>query len=62
MALLTCAAMVWTIAGGPILMTPSGDQTAKSLMVLIVAGVLISMGVKLYRSVRPTPDGRVQVS
>jgi membrane protein implicated in regulation of membrane protease activity len=62
LSLLLCAAMLWTVAGGPILMTASGDSTAKVLMVLIVAGVLISMGAKLYRSVRPTPGGQVQVS
>ena len=61
LSLLMCAAMVWTIADGPILMTPSGDQTAKALMAIIVAFVLIGMGVKRYRSVRPSPDRQVQV-
>ena len=55
-SLLTCAAMLWVVADGPILMAATSDQTAKACMVLIVAFVLIHMGVKLYRSVRPTPD------
>lgn len=59
LSLLMCAAMAWTVADGPILMTPSGDQTAKALLAIIVAWVLISMGLKLYRSVRPSPDGQV---
>ncbi len=59
LSLLMCAAMAWTIADGPILMTPGGDQMAKALMAIIVAFVLIGMGVKRYRSVRPNPDGRV---
>lgn len=61
LGLLTCAAVVWTVAGGPILMTPNSDRTAKFFMVLIVAVVLISTSIKLYRSVRPTPDRQIQV-
>lgn len=62
LSLFMCAAMAWTIADGPILMTPSGDQTAKALMAIIVAFVLIDMGVKRYRSVRPSPDKQAHVS
>jgi hypothetical protein len=61
LGLLTCAAMMWTVAGGPILMTSNSDRTAKLLMVLIVAVVLPSMGIRLYRSVKPTPDRQIQV-
>jgi hypothetical protein len=61
LSLLTCAAMVWTVADGPILMTPNSDQTAKFFLMLIVAFVLIGMGMKLYRSVKPTPNRQIQV-
>lgn len=55
LSLVLCAVMVWTIAGGPILMSPAGDRMAKTLMALIVAFVLLGYGIKLYRSVRPGP-------
>jgi hypothetical protein len=60
LGLLTCAPMVWTVADGPILMAPTSDQAAKFFMVLVVAFVLISMGIKLYRSVRPAPNPQIQ--
>lgn len=61
LSLIMCATMIWTVADGPILMTPTSDQTAKFFMVLIVAIVLPSTGIKWYRSVKPTPDQQLQV-
>jgi|APFre7841882724_1041349.scaffolds.fasta_scaffold26080_2 hypothetical protein len=55
MGLATCAAMVWTIVDGPVLMTPSGDGTAKGLMGLIVAISLLGYAIQAYRRVRPAP-------
>jgi len=60
LSLLTCAAMVWVVADGPMLRMPNSDRTAKLFMMLIVAIVLINMGIKLYRSVKPTPDRQLQ--
>jgi hypothetical protein len=62
LGLLTCAATAWAVAGGPILMTATSDQTAKAVMLVIVVCVLVGMAARLYRSVRPTPDGQIQVS
>jgi hypothetical protein len=59
LALATCAAIAWTVLDGPVFMAPSSDRTAKFLMVLIVAFTLISIGIKLYRSVRPTPNYQI---
>ncbi len=60
LGLVTCAVMVWTVVDGPVLIAPSGDRTAKSLMALIVAFVLIDLGIKLHRRVRPTPNREMQ--
>ncbi len=53
--LAICAAMIWTIVDGPVLMTPSGDGTAKGLMGLIVAFTLLGYAIQAYRRVKPTP-------
>ena len=55
LGLATCAAMIWTIVDGPVLMSPSGDGTAKGLMGLIVAFTLLGYAIQAYRRVRPTP-------
>ena len=47
--------MVWTIVDGPILMSPSGDGTAKGLMGLIVVFSLLAHAIQAYRRVRPAP-------
>lgn len=60
LVLVTCAAMAWTVLDGPVFMAPSSDRTAKFIMVLIVVFVLIDLGLKLYRSVRPTPNQQSQ--
>jgi hypothetical protein len=56
LGLVTCAALTWTVLDGPVFMASSSDRTAKFFMALIVAFTLISFGIKLYRSVRPTPN------
>ena len=56
LGLLTCAAMAWTVLGGPVFMASSSDRTAKFLIVLIIAFVLIDAAIKLHRSVRPAPN------
>lgn len=60
LSLILCAVMAWTVLDGPILITPSGDRTAKSLMVLIIGFTLIYLGIKWHRSVRPTPSASLQ--
>ncbi len=54
-SLVTCAVMLWVVFDGPVLVTPAGDQLAKSLMLLIVVGVLLYLAVSRYRQVRPAP-------
>ena len=60
LSLATCAAMAWTVLDGPVFMTAESDRTVKFIMVLIAVFVLIDLGVKLVRSVRPAPDQRIQ--
>jgi hypothetical protein len=55
LALLTCAAMVWTLLDGPAFVSPVSDHTFKTALVLLVAIVLIQLGIKRYRSVNPRP-------
>lgn len=50
-----CAAMIWTVLDGPVLVGPSGDRAAKSYLVLIVVVTLIIFALQLRRSVRPAP-------
>lgn len=56
LSLITCAAIVWTVLDGPVFIAPDSDQTAKFFLALIVAFTLINIGIKLHRSVRPTPN------
>lgn len=56
LALAECAAMLWTVAEGPVFLSPVSDRTAKTLLVLIVAFTLIDLGIKAIRRVRPTPN------
>jgi len=53
-------AMAWAVAGEPILQTEAADRTAKALLVLIIAYLLISLATRLYRSVRPAPARSIQ--
>ncbi len=59
-SLAICAMMVWTVVDGPVLMTPSSDQTAKTCLVLLTAMTLVYWGIRLYRSVRPSPNPSLQ--
>jgi hypothetical protein len=56
LAVLTCAAMVWAVFGGPILASPDGDRTAKGALLLIVVGLVATAAVQWLRRVRPMPD------
>jgi hypothetical protein len=56
LGLTTCAAMLWTATGGPIVLAAAGDRTIKSAMVLITIVSLFDIGIKLYRRVRPAPE------
>ena len=56
LGLLTCAVMAWTVLGGPVFMASSSDRTAKFLIVLIIAFVLVDAAIKLHRNVRPAPN------
>jgi hypothetical protein len=56
LGLATCAVMAWTIADGPVFVTPVSDRTAKFFLLLIVAFTLADLGIKQYRRVRPSPN------
>jgi len=62
MTLLTCATMVWTIADGPIFLATASDRTAKTLMALIVASVLLYLAIRAYRRIKPNPAVRPRPS
>lgn len=56
LSLADCAVLVWTVVDGPVFLAPASDQMFKLILVLIVAITLVSLGIKLHRSVRPTPS------
>lgn len=56
LALLTCAAMLWVIVDGPVMMTQTSDRTAKALMALIVTFSLLTTALLALRKVKPAPD------
>jgi uncharacterized membrane protein YccC len=60
LALVLCAAMVWTVLDGPVFLAPNSDRTAKFLLVLIVAFCLLGMALQLYRRVRPAPKQQIR--
>lgn len=59
LSLITCALLAWTVLDGPVFMTERSDGTAKFLLVLIVAYMLIHLAVVAYRRIRPMPDQRL---
>jgi hypothetical protein len=58
--LLTCAMLVWIILDGPVFLASSSDQMMKFFMVAIVAVTLVDLGIKLHRSVKPSPNQQTQ--
>lgn len=60
LGLVDCAVMAWTVLDGPVFIAPASDRTVKFFLVLIVAFVLVDIGVKLHRRVRPTPSLQIQ--
>lgn len=62
LGLALCAVMAWTVADGPVFMTPISDRTTKSLLALIIASTLLVYAWEMYRSVRPTPAGQDKVA
>lgn len=61
LTLADVAAMVWVVAGAPVLMSPHSDGMAKLLMVIIVIITLMCMAVEWYRSINPRPSPAAQV-
>ena len=60
LSLVDCAALAWTVLDGPVFIAPSGDRAVKFFLVLIAAFMLINIGIKLHRSVRPSPNRQLQ--
>lgn len=60
LGLVTSAVLVWTVLDGPVFMAPAGDRAVKFFLVLIIVFTLISLGIKLRRSVRPAPNQQLQ--
>lgn len=56
LSLVDCAVLVWTVVDGPVFLAPASDRMVKLFLVLIVVSTLVSLGIKLHRSVRPTPS------
>lgn len=57
LSLFTCAVMTWTILDGPVFVAPASDRSMKFALAVIVAITLLGLGIKAYRSVRPSPQG-----
>lgn len=55
LGMATCAAMLWSVLGGPIFLAAESDQMMKLAMTVIAALMLIGTGVRRYRAVRPAP-------
>ncbi|WP_158549227.1 hypothetical protein [Lysobacter silvisoli] len=53
---LTCAAMLWTVFDGPMMMTDRSDSVAKFCLAVIAAISLIDVAVKAVRKVKPAPN------
>ncbi len=56
LSLSTCAVMAWTVLDGPILRAEASDRTARFSMVVILACVLVHLGIRMFRTVRPAPS------
>lgn len=56
LTLAVCAVMAWIVLDGPVFAVAVSDRTTKSLMALIIAITIIGLGIKLRRSVKPTPS------
>lgn len=56
LGLATCAVMTWVVMDGPVFMTPGGDKAFKFALTVIIVLMLINHGIKLHRSVRPSPN------
>ncbi|GHH04459.1 hypothetical protein [Comamonas sp. JC664] len=55
LSLSTCAVMAWTVLDGPILRAEASDRTARFSMTVILACVLVHLGIRMFRTVRPAP-------
>jgi hypothetical protein len=58
--LVTCATMAWAILDGPVFLARSSDQMMKLSMAIILVFILVDLGIKFHRSVRPTPSQQPQ--
>ena len=58
LSLTTCAALLWTVTGGPIVLAAASDRTIRFFMVVIVIVSLFDIGIRFYRRVRPAPAGQ----
>lgn len=56
LSLALCAAMVWTVLGGPVFLAPQSDRAAKASLILVTALTIAGLGVQIFRSVRPAPN------
>lgn len=55
LSLAVCAAILWAVLDGPVMMTAAGNQTMKTLLALIVVFTLAGYAIGHYRGVRPAP-------
>lgn len=60
LSLATCTVLAWTVLNGPVLIGAIGDKTFKGCLALIVVFTLIGLGLKMNRSVRPSPNQQIQ--
>lgn len=60
LSLVTCVAMAWIVLDGPVFVGAAGDRAFKIALVLILALTLAETVIRRLRSVRPTPDRRLE--
>lgn len=60
LSLVVCAALAWTLSDGPVFVAAVSDRMVRFFLVLTIAGTFLEIGIRRYRSVRPTPNPQVQ--
>jgi hypothetical protein len=56
LAVAMCAVMAWVALDGPVFMAAAGDRMFKFFLLLIVVAMLLDLGARMRREVRPAPN------
>jgi hypothetical protein len=58
LSLVTCIVLAWTLASGPVFVSPHTDDVMRLAMVATIGLALVDAGIKFRRRVRPAPAHR----